>query len=192
MHTAIEHHVLLHVVGDHQHVGAAQSLRSGLPWCKVTRTLGNLRRSIVIGSGGTRHTYLFHVKSIVIIEGDDMAEEDDAAAAAVRSMIERFYKVGGVPVPPNLQINEGVAAVFATMLDQAMKCSKAMNFVPVPPMGIPSLKWLGSQARRAMIGALIPRLYTACVAQTIRVWGGKLQAASQGVSHRHFVLRWHE
>jgi hypothetical protein len=117
-----------------------------------------------------------------------MAEEDDTAAA-VRSMIERFYKVGGVSVPPNLQINEGVAAVFATMLEEAMKCSKAMNFVPVPPMGIPSLKWLGSQARRALFGALIPRLYMTCVRETIRVWGGSLQAASQGVSHRHILAR---
>jgi hypothetical protein len=147
MHTAVEHHVLVYLVGDHQPVGAPQSLRSGLPWCKVTCTLGTCGAaswSVPAAQG----TPTFHVQSILTIEGDDMAEEDDTAAA-VRSMIERFYKVGGVSVPPNLEINESVAAVFATMLDQAMKCSKAMNFVPVPPMGVPSLKWLGSQARRA-------------------------------------------
>jgi hypothetical protein len=45
-----------------------------------------------------------------------MADSDDAAA--VRTMIEKFYKVGGVPVPPNLEINESVTVVFAKMLDK--------------------------------------------------------------------------
>jgi hypothetical protein len=119
-----------------------------------------------------------------------MADSDEAAA--VRAMIEKFYKIGGVPVPPNLEINESVAVVFAKMLEQAMECSKAMNFVPMPPLGVPTLKWLGSQVRRALIGAVIQRLYMNCVATTIWKWGRKLQEASQGVSHRHLLVRWRE
>jgi hypothetical protein len=134
--------------------------------------------------------HVFHVQFCHYFEGGDMVDSDDAAA--VRAMIEKFYKIGGVPVPPNLEINESVAVVFAKMLEQAMECSKAMNFVPMPPLGVPTLKWLGSQVRRALIGAVIQRLYMNCVATTIWKWGRKLQEASQGVSHRHLLVRWRE
>jgi hypothetical protein len=116
-----------------------------------------------------------------------MADEDEAAA--VRAMIEKFYKVGGVSVPPSLAINEGVAAVFVVMLEEAAKCSKAMNFVPTPLTGFQPLKWLGSQARRALFGALIPRLDIKCVRAVIWKWRTKLEAASQNASYGRIVAR---
>jgi hypothetical protein len=117
-----------------------------------------------------------------------MATEEQVEA--VRQMIERFYKIGSVPLPPGLQINEGVAAVFAVMLQQAAECSKALNFVPRPPLSVASIGWLASQASRALIGALFPRLSFICVRSTIWKWGGKLQAASQNVSYGRIAARW--
>jgi hypothetical protein len=116
-----------------------------------------------------------------------MATEEQVEA--VRQMIERFYKIGGVPLPPGLQINEGVAAVFGTMLEKASECSKALNFVPRPPLGVASLGWLASQASRAFIGALFPRLSFICVRSTIWKWQSKLQAASQNASYGRILAR---
>jgi hypothetical protein len=109
----------------------------------------------------------------------------------VRQMIERFYAIGGIQPPAGLQINEGVAAVFGVMLQEAAKCSEAFNFVPRPPLGVASLFWLGSQAVRAAIGMLWVRLSRPCVVKVALNFRSKLEMASQNVAYgRSSALLW--
>jgi hypothetical protein len=114
-----------------------------------------------------------------------MTTEDQAEI--VRQMIKRFFAIANMDPPAALQINEGVAAVFGVMLQEAAKCSNALNFVPRPPLGVATLGWLGSQAARAALGTAWIRLSRTCVVQVIRTWRSKLEIASNNVSYGRSV-----
>lgn len=114
-----------------------------------------------------------------------MTTEDQAEV--VRQMIKRFFAVANMDPPAGLQINEGVAAVFAVMVQEAAKCSNAFNYVPRPPLGVATLGWLGSQAARVALGTVWIRLSRTCVVQVIRNWRSKLEMASNNVSYGRSV-----
>jgi hypothetical protein len=95
-----------------------------------------------------------------------------------------------VKPPTELQINERVAAVFGIMMNEAAKCSDALNLVPRPPLGVASIGWLASQAVRAAFGAARARLSMTCVRKTIANWQSTLVDASNNASVRRILPRW--
>jgi hypothetical protein len=117
-----------------------------------------------------------------------MATEEQTES--VRQMIGRFYAAGNVKPPTELQINERVAAVFGIMMNEAAKCSDALNLVPRPPLGVASIGWLASQAVRAAFGAARARLSMTCVRKTIANWQSTLVDASNNASGRRILPRW--
>ena len=60
----------------------------------------------------------------------------------VKNVLRFFYPQ---QIPPD-RISDDVGQLAAEMLSEALKGSKAMDFVPRPPGSIPGVSWLISQA----------------------------------------------
>ena len=59
----------------------------------------------------------------------------------VRMLINTFYEIGGLG-GWNRNVNEEVASVFGLMLEEAKKCTDALNWVPRPTGGKAAISWL--------------------------------------------------
>ncbi|MDH5546207.1 MAG: hypothetical protein OEZ43_11475 [Gammaproteobacteria bacterium] len=96
----------------------------------------------------------------------------------LRQMIEAFYRFAGVNPPANLEINESVASVFGSMLQETRKCSDAFKWIPPPPGGRPSIGWLVTNIGKSFIRSLNDKMSFTCARGVIYVWGHHLQRAS--------------
>lgn len=108
-----------------------------------------------------------------------MATEKELAE--VRNMIESFYEFAGIRLPNNFTVNEGVAAVFGTMLYETRRCSSAFVWVPQPPGGRASISWLATQLVRGLFNSYRKQLSLSCAREVIRVWRTPLEEAMIGL-----------
>lgn len=99
----------------------------------------------------------------------------------LEEMINRFYRVANMNPPRQLNINDGVANVFLTMLHEAEKCTTSMNLVPRPPSGRTTVIWVVSNIGRAFIDSFSEKLSTTCVSGIIYKWQTPLRNASMGI-----------
>ena len=110
----------------------------------------------------------------------------DQQNAAVKEMIQSFYRFANVLPVWDGEVNERVAEVFGIMLNEAQKCSNAMGWIPTPPGGRASIVWLAMQVSRVISNNYRARLSFTCAREVLRVWGKELQMASMGISARKF------
>ena len=104
------------------------------------------------------------------------------ARSEVREMIESLYKFADIPINWEIRVNEQVAEVFGKMLDETMKCSKAIGWVPKPPGGRASIAWLVMQLGSGAFNHYRSRMSFVCARSVIYKWGRHLQMASMGLS----------
>jgi hypothetical protein len=83
----------------------------------------------------------------------------------------------------NRDVNEEVAKVFAAMLCETAKCSKAMSWVPRPSY-TPSATWLLTNLTRSAIESLGSGQYFTCQIRVIDNFKTALDAASIGIPTR--------
>lgn len=95
----------------------------------------------------------------------------------VRQAIDEFYRVGRSG-GWNRNVNERVAEVFGEMLEEARKCTKALNWVPRPPGGRATIAWLVRNVTRSTIRSMGNELAYTCVQFVIRNWDSELRLAS--------------
>lgn len=100
----------------------------------------------------------------------------------LRRQIDRFFKLSFSSAPTGLIVNDRVADVFMTMLDEAHKCTAASYYIPRPTGGISSLTSLAVGYAKSVYTAIGDdgiRRY--CASQTIRNWSQELKMASMGL-----------
>ncbi len=84
----------------------------------------------------------------------------------IRMILDVLYKGAGLN-GWNGNINESVAKVVSVMLCEVNKCSRAMNFVLRPPIGLPTAGWLFTQVGRSIIDTLRSGQYKICQLKVI-------------------------
>lgn len=104
-------------------------------------------------------------------------------------MIQSLYRFANVLPVWDGEVNDEVAAVFGTMLDETRKCSKAFGWIPRPPGGRASTTWLITQFGRGIFNASRGRLSFTCARAVIYQWKSALAMASLGVAIRR-VPQW--
>ena len=96
----------------------------------------------------------------------------------LRDIIDAFYKAAGFHGWSG-EVNESVAQVFATMLCSAKRCTNALEWVPVPPGGPPSVAWFAKSLGRIAVHKMREHdLATICIRNVIRTWRTPLRIAS--------------
>jgi hypothetical protein len=95
----------------------------------------------------------------------------------VRQVINEFYTLGRYG-GWKLDVNERVAEVFGRMLEEAKKCTKALNWVPRPPRGKATIAWLVKNLTKSVIRSMGDELAHTCVQMVIRNWDRELKLAS--------------
>lgn len=102
----------------------------------------------------------------------------------VRQQIEAFFKLAGITPHGDWsgEVNEGVAAVFGKMLEQTRRCSRAMAWVPRPPSGPATIKWLATQLGGAALRSIRSGLSVVCARQAVANFADDFWMASKGLS----------
>ena len=95
----------------------------------------------------------------------------------VKEVIDTFYKVGR-NTGWNREVNEKVAEVFGLMLEEAKKCTDALNWVPRPPGGKATIAWLVRTLGRIGVAQMRNGLSKTCALAVIRNWDRELSMAS--------------
>ena len=95
----------------------------------------------------------------------------------VRRMIDEFYRAAEQPGWSG-EVNEGVAAAFGKMLEEAKNCSKALCWVPRPPGGKATIIWLCTTIGLAAIRRMREQASVTCLKFVIYKWGHELDIAS--------------
>jgi hypothetical protein len=95
----------------------------------------------------------------------------------VRHVINEFYVIGRSG-NWKLSVNERVAEVFGRMLEEAKKCTKALNWVPRPPGGKATIAWLVKNLTKSVVRSMGDELSVTCVQMVIRNWDRELKMAS--------------
>ncbi|MEJ8857847.1 hypothetical protein WKW79_24975 [Variovorax robiniae] len=117
-----------------------------------------------------------------------MAGLSSGEKESIRKLIVDFFSFAGVPTTSwDGTVNECVAGVFTTMYRETVKCSKAMAFVPEPPMGPASYLWLATQLGGGAFKRIQGKLSQTCARQVINLYRSDLQMASMGVSSLRFA-----
>ncbi len=109
-----------------------------------------------------------------------MASEEDREE--VRLMIEALFRLAGVPLIWRGEVNERVAEVFGTMLNETASCSEAFKMVPTPPGGRASIVWLVRQFGRGLFRHYSSRLSATCARAVVHRWRSTLELASMGLA----------
>lgn len=96
----------------------------------------------------------------------------------VSDILDALYKGAGLNGWRG-EVNEAVAQVAAVMICEVRRCSKAMDFVPRPPSGMPqaTLSWLLSQVGKAALHRLESGSYRICQVGTIYKLGRLINEA---------------
>jgi hypothetical protein len=95
----------------------------------------------------------------------------------VREAIDEFYRIGRSGGWKR-DVNERVAEIFGRMLEEARKCTKALNWVPRPPGGKATIAWLVRNVTRSTIRSMGDELAHTCAQFVIRNWDAELRLAS--------------
>lgn len=97
----------------------------------------------------------------------------------LRELIDAFYKAGG-RWGWNGKVNDSVAEVFMVMLREAKKCSSALNWIPVPPLGRVDIKWVVRQLGQSLLKSFLNHeVKLVCAREVIRKWERELMWASE-------------
>ena len=100
----------------------------------------------------------------------------------IRKMINSFFKFSGTPPSWNGAVNEEVARVFAVMLSETAKCSKALKLLPTPFFGALSKCSALLQLSGFAYRNLESNLSVSCAKTAIRNWRSEFDMASQGIA----------
>jgi hypothetical protein len=95
----------------------------------------------------------------------------------VRQAIDAFYQIGRSGGWKR-DVNERVAAVFGRMLEEAKKCSKALNWVPRPPGGKATISWLVHNVSRSTMRSMGDDFAHTRAQFVIRNWDAEFRVAS--------------
>ncbi|MCU7843642.1 MAG: hypothetical protein KZQ93_07355 [Candidatus Thiodiazotropha sp. (ex Monitilora ramsayi)] len=71
----------------------------------------------------------------------------------VRQTTIEFYSIGRSG-SWKLDVNERVAEVFGCMLEEAKRCTKALNWVPRPPGGKAKIAWLVKNISKSAVRSM--------------------------------------
>ncbi len=90
----------------------------------------------------------------------------------LKEMIEQFYAIAGLTPPSQLRINDKVAEVFVEMLREAEKCSKPMNYIPLPlgskiVSGAGAASWVATYVWGVTFDLFSKKLNATCVKSVI-------------------------
>ena len=107
----------------------------------------------------------------------------DGEKAELRGMIEEFYRFANVDLQLD-DVNDSVAAVFGTMLNETTLCSKAFSSIPTPAGGPPTVAWFVLRLGRGLFAHYMHRLSFTCARGVISRWNTQLQMAAMGISAR--------
>lgn len=110
-----------------------------------------------------------------------MAVATPADQQKLKEMIKSFFGVANMSPPQQLQINDEVATVFMTMLQEAGKCTDTFVLVPHPLGGRTTVIWMANNVTRTIYDTFSKNLSTACVVTTIRNWKTSLYNASMEI-----------
>lgn len=113
-----------------------------------------------------------------------MPNTDIEKSEELMKIIKQFYAFANVPPPNNLVVNEYVAEVFGIMLKETADCSKAMNWIPIPPRGKANIVWLVTNFGKGAFNRKKAKLHRRCAGEAIRKWRSPLKLASMGLALR--------
>ncbi|SFD82505.1 hypothetical protein [Paracidovorax konjaci] len=116
-------------------------------------------------------------------------EDTDAQKAALREMIDSFFRFAQTPVPWNGVVNDGVATVFHNMLTETAKCSRALSFVPRPSGGPASVVWLAAQLAGVGYRNIQKKMSITCAKKAVQNFRSDFQLASMGAAALQFARR---
>ena len=110
--------------------------------------------------------------------------------AEVKDMIQFFYRFAGISPSWNGNVNEKVAEIFGIMLEQTARCSDAINWIPTPPTGPASIKWLATSLGKAVYNHLQNKLSITCARGVIYKWNTQMEMASMGLAYQGQLVPW--
>jgi hypothetical protein len=111
----------------------------------------------------------------------ERAMPSDQELKEVREMIQALYRFANVPVWDG-DVNEPVAQIFGKIIEETMKCSKALGWVPTPPGNVATISWLAKQLGKGILNSQQKRLSPVCARTAILKWKSALELASIGIA----------
>ncbi|VAW49307.1 hypothetical protein MNBD_GAMMA03-139 [hydrothermal vent metagenome] len=104
----------------------------------------------------------------------------------LKQMIVAFYAIANDKPPAGLEINERVAGVFSTMLDEARKCTNSVAYVPIPfgskpTSGTGVVIWMAKEVWGMAFDSFSEELNSACVKGVLRNWNTKMKMATLNI-----------
>lgn len=111
-----------------------------------------------------------------------MLNERDAGE--IKEMIRGLYELSGISPVWDGTVNDRVAEIFAIMIFETQKCSRAFAWVPKPSGGKPSPLWLVSNLTNGVFRTHSQKLSVTCARQVILNWGRELELAELGLSYK--------
>ncbi len=79
-------------------------------------------------------------------------------------LIKKMYHYAGLSFfIKDDQINNKVINIIYEMIKQIRVCSRAMSYIPSPPMGKPGVFWIASNAGKIIAGMNEGKISKACV-----------------------------
>lgn len=97
----------------------------------------------------------------------------------VQDLIDGFFKTAGQS-GWNGEVTEEVAEVFYLMLCSAGKCSEALAWIPRPPAGRPTIRWLADQLGRIARQKISNSISVICAQRAVVNWRRPLALAEKG------------
>ena len=99
----------------------------------------------------------------------------------LRDMITDFYAIAGKTPPSQLQINDEVAVVFASMMRETEKCTKAMSYVVSRPVRTITVVWIATYIWGIIYDVFSKELSATCVKSVLWKWDQELERVGNGL-----------
>lgn len=97
-----------------------------------------------------------------------------------KEVINAFFKAAGITHGWQGSVNEKVAAVFGTILEETRHCSAALAWVP-RPTGRATISWVAKQLGSSFIREIQGKTSFLCAKTVIYKWRRALDMAAAGI-----------
>lgn len=99
----------------------------------------------------------------------------------VADTINAFYRGAGVELTFRGTVNEKVAEIFGQMLEESLRCSRALNWVPRPTGGKATIRWIALNFSRSIRERMRDSHSLTCARTIVLKFRTRMEFAAQGL-----------